>query len=66
MDGSTNLHSRFYFFSKTVSFREKLHASGIKLMLDFVPNHLALDNAFLPEHPEYFISICNDEWSLSG
>jgi len=42
-------------------FREKLHTLGIKLMLDFVPNHLALDNEWLPEHPEYFIPICNAE-----
>ncbi len=50
--------------TELLTFREKLHARGIKLMLDFVPNHLALDNAFLPEHPEYFIPICNEEWCL--
>ncbi len=50
--------------TELLTFREKLHASGIKLMLDFVPNHLALDNAFLPEHPEYFIPICSEEWCL--
>ena len=38
-------------------FREKLRALGIKLMLDFVPNHLALDNEWLPDHPEYFLSL---------
>lgn len=42
-------------------FRERLGKSGIRLMLDFVPNHLALDNEYLPEHPEYFIAISNDE-----
>ncbi len=47
--------------TELLAFRDKLHASGIKLMLDFVPNHLALDNAFLPEHPEYFIPICSKE-----
>ncbi len=26
----------------------------MKLMLDFVPNHMALDNDYLPLHPEYF------------
>ncbi len=45
-----------------VKFREKLHAYGIKLMLDFVPNHLALDNEWLPKHPEYFISLPRAEW----
>jgi hypothetical protein len=47
--------------TELLTFREKLHASGIKLMLDFVPNHLALDNAFLPEHPEYFIPMSGEE-----
>ena len=47
--------------TELLTFREKLQSSGIKLMLDFVPNHLALDNAFLPEHPEYFIPFCSEE-----
>ena len=42
-------------------FRKKLHSYGIKLMLDFVPNHLALDNLWLPEHPEFFIPLSSEE-----
>ncbi len=34
---------------------EKLHARGLRLMLDFVPNHVALDHAWILEEPEYFI-----------
>ena len=44
-------------------FREKLKSFGIKLMLDFVPNHLALDNEWLPEHPEYFVPVSSEERS---
>lgn len=47
--------------TELLSFRSKLHAIGIKLMLDFVPNHMGLDNAFLPEHPEYFIQVNHEE-----
>jgi len=47
--------------SELLKFRKKLRAYGIKLMLDFVPNHLALDNEWLPEHPEYFISLSQEE-----
>ena len=47
--------------TELLAFREKLNALGIKLMLDFVPNHLALDNEWLPEHPEYFMPMCNAE-----
>jgi hypothetical protein len=35
--------------------REKLHAHGIRLMLDFVPNHLAVDHPWVQKHPERFV-----------
>jgi glycosidase len=36
--------------------RERLRQRGMKLMLDFVPNHLALDHPWVEVHPEFFIS----------
>ena len=36
-------------------FRERLHAYGLKLILDFVPNHLGLDHRWLREKPDYFV-----------
>jgi len=47
--------------NELVLFREKLRAIGTKLMLDFVPNHLALDNEWLPGHPEFFIPVSATE-----
>ena len=35
--------------------RERLHKSGLRLMLDFVPNHTGLDHPWVEEHPEYYI-----------
>ena len=35
--------------------RERLRKRGLRLMLDFVPNHTALDHAWVEEHPEYYI-----------
>ncbi len=35
--------------------RQRLHARGLKLMLDFVPNHMAPDHPWIDEYPEYFI-----------
>ena len=36
-------------------FRTKLNALGIKLILDFVPNHLGLDHAWVNTQPELFV-----------
>ncbi len=46
------------------TFRKRLRDCGIRLMLDFVPNHLALDNKWLPLHPEYFVSVSDEEQDL--
>ena len=35
--------------------RRRLHTRGLKLMLDFVPNHMAPDHPWIDQHPEYFI-----------
>jgi hypothetical protein len=35
--------------------RKRLRQRGLKLMLDFVPNHTALDHPWVETHPEYFI-----------
>ena len=35
--------------------RERLKQRGLKLMLDFVPNHMAPDHPWLDEHPDYFV-----------
>ena len=45
LGGETALHQ----------FREKLHRYGLKLMLDFVPNHLGLDHPWVNSRPELFI-----------
>jgi hypothetical protein len=36
--------------------RERLRRRGLKLMLDFVPNHMALDHPWVESHPEYFVA----------
>jgi Alpha amylase, catalytic domain len=35
--------------------RRELANRGVKLLLDFVPNHVAPDHPWVTEHPEYFV-----------
>lgn len=36
--------------------RERLHKRGMKLMLDFIPNHVGHDHPWSVSHPEFFFS----------
>lgn len=36
--------------------RVRLRSRGLKLMLDFVPNHMGLDHPWIDSHPEYFVA----------
>jgi hypothetical protein len=36
-------------------FRQRLHAHGLRLLLDFVPNHMGLDHPWVRERPELFV-----------
>jgi len=35
--------------------RKRLRKRGLRLMLDFVPNHTGLDHPWVEKHPEYYI-----------
>lgn len=37
------------------AFRKRLHEHGLKLILDFVPNHVGLDHPWVRERPELFV-----------
>ena len=36
--------------------RRRLQQRGLRLMLDFVPNHTAPDHRWVEEHPEYYVA----------
>jgi glycosidase len=40
--------------------RRELSKRGMKLILDYVPNHVALDHPWVVDHPEYFILGSHD------
>ncbi|MBI3317073.1 MAG: alpha-amylase [Candidatus Omnitrophica bacterium] len=37
--------------------RKKLNSEGMGLIVDFVPNHMALDHPWTKTHPEYFVAM---------
>lgn len=41
--------------------RARMQRHGLRLMLDFVPNHVALDHPWVQQHPEFFIQGSEDD-----
>jgi glycosidase len=50
------VHRDFGGGSALARLRERLARRGLNLLLDFVPNHVAPDHAWVSRHPEFFIS----------
>src|SRR5512139_4134914 len=53
--------------------RQRLRSRGPRLILDFVPNHVAPDHSWVEQHPEYFVAGTEDRlaaepqnWSRAG
>jgi glycosidase len=42
--------------------RERLRTRGLRLMLDFVPNHTGLDHPWVEDHPEYYVAGREQDW----
>jgi hypothetical protein len=42
-------------------FRKRLADRGVRLMLDFVPNHTALDHPWVRAHPEFYVRGGDDD-----
>jgi hypothetical protein len=50
------VHERLGGDAALARLRERLRKRGLKLLLDFVPNHMAVDHPWVEEHPDYFIA----------
>ncbi len=51
-----NLNPKIATVDSLSSFRQKLHSLGKQLILDFVPNHMAIDTPYLDLYPNCFYS----------
>ena len=49
------LHPDFGGAADLVALRERLHARGLQLVADFIPNHTALDHPWVEAHPEFYV-----------
>jgi hypothetical protein len=49
------VHSSLRGDAALVRLRQRLRQRGLRLLLDFVPNHTGLDHPWVETHPEYYI-----------
>jgi hypothetical protein len=52
---SYTVHSHLGGDTALARLRERLKQRGLRLMLDFVPNHMAPDHPWVQQHPDYFV-----------
>jgi hypothetical protein len=51
-----HVHADFGGDEALARLRERLRERGLRLVLDFVPNHVAPDHRWVEEHPDFFIA----------
>jgi len=49
------VHERLGGDAALARLRERLRERGLRLLLDFVPNHTGLDHPWVENHPEYYV-----------
>ena len=49
------LHRDFGQEAELLGLKQRLQTRGLKLIVDFVPNHTALDHPWVIQHPEYYV-----------
>jgi Alpha amylase, catalytic domain len=56
-----SVHTDFGGPEALARFRERLKRHGLRLMLDFVPNHSAPDHPWVFDHPEFYVPGTEDD-----
>jgi hypothetical protein len=49
------INTRVWLTDLSGQLRDRLHRRGMRVMLDFVPNHTAPDHPWTHEHPDFYI-----------
>jgi glycosidase len=49
------LHRDFGGEADLLNLKDRLNARNLKLIVDFIPNHTALDHPWVKEHPEFYV-----------
>jgi hypothetical protein len=52
---SYRVHTDFGGNAALERLRDRIHQRGMRLLLDFVPNHTATDHPWVLQHPEYYV-----------
>lgn len=60
---SYRVHSDFGGDLALERLRNRLHERGMRLLLDFVPNHTALDHPWVRRHPEFYVQGTEEQLS---
>ena len=51
-----HVHTEFGGDQALARLRKRLHERGLRLLLDFIPNHVAPDHHWVEQHPDFFIA----------
>jgi glycosidase len=49
-------------FDELDAMRARLHARGMQLILDFIPNHTGFDHPWIRSHPERYVTVGKGEY----
>jgi glycosidase len=56
-----HVHSDFGGDEALARLRKRMHVRGLRLILDFVPNHVAPDHPWVELHPDFFITGTDEQ-----
>ena len=59
-----HVHTDFGGDGALARLRKRMHQRGLRLILDFVPNHVAPDHHWVDEHPDFFVEGTQEQLEM--